>query len=64
MLSSFAMGFVGSMVANSFFSAMGGFGSEGDSDGDAGADETANNAAPDAGWDGDGADFGGGDFDV
>ena len=29
LLSSFAMGFVGSMVANSFFSAMGGFGDHG-----------------------------------
>jgi hypothetical protein len=62
LLSSFAMGFVGSMVANSFFSAIGGFGNEsGDAHADAGpADEPAEEAdyGDDGGFDG------GGDFDV
>lgn len=70
LMSSFAMGFVGSMVAQSFMSAIGGFGgeeaaadagAEGDpvaeNDPDAGADDYA-----DGGMD-DGGDFGG-DFDV
>jgi hypothetical protein len=71
LLSSFAMGFVGSMVAQSFFSAMGGFGST-----DTAPEETANAddaaqaegdpAADDYGDGGDfgGDDFGGGDFEV
>jgi hypothetical protein len=63
LLSSFAMGFVGSMVANSFFSAIGGFGNEsGEAQADAApADESAEGEADygdDAGFDG------GGDFDV
>lgn len=70
LLGSFAMGFVGSMVAQSFMSAIGGFGEEasadaGDSDaeGDAAADDTgAGDEYADAGMD-DGGDFGG-DFDV
>src|SRR5688500_18086292 len=37
LLSSFAMGFVGSMVANSFFSAMGGFGNDSSAPADEGA---------------------------
>lgn len=71
LLSSFAMGFVGSMVAQSFFSAIGGFGDSG-----AGAsDETASNDAADGNADdgssaddgfdaGGGDDFGGGDFEI
>jgi len=69
LLSSFAMGFVGSMVANSFFQAMGGFGSE-----DAHAHHDDEGAGHDAADDGDGevADYGGddggfdggGDFEV
>lgn len=72
LLSSFAMGFAGSMVANSFFNAMGGFGGGGEGDaasatdagneGEAGAD-TGGETADNADW-GDGGDFGGGDFDV
>jgi len=65
LLSSFAMGFVGSMVAQSFFSALGGFGDDG------GAPEAseANNDASDDGTlddDADSFDDGGGmdDFDV
>ena len=65
LLSSFAMGFLGSMVANSFFSAMGGFGGDATShEGDAGeahGDETqqADYENDDTGG---GDDFGGGDF--
>ena len=69
LLTSFAMGFVGSMVAQSFFSAIGGFG--GDEGGDHGsADETtAENDAgahDEGGLADDGGDFGdgGGDFEV
>lgn len=71
LMSSFAMGFVGSMVAQSFMSTIGGFGGEdaaadaggegdavAENDADAGADDYA-----DGGMD-DGGDFGGGDFDV
>jgi hypothetical protein len=61
LLSSFAMGFVGSMVANSFFSAMGGFGHDAAShdtgaEGDAHGDDTQQ-----ADYEHDGDDFGGGD---
>lgn len=70
LLSSFAMGFVGSMVAQSFFSAMGGFGGGGDASAEPQDDEGASdegalaeNEADDGGYD-DGGDFGGGDFDV
>ena len=71
LLSSFAMGFVGSMVANSFFSAMGGFGHEDaaagdenhDADGDQNADDTQYADNDDYGGDG-GFDGGGGDFEV
>jgi hypothetical protein len=67
LLTSFAMGFVGSMVAQSFFSAMGGFGDAG-----ATADESSNDESEVAdndselADDGDGFDDGGdmGDFDV
>jgi len=67
LLSSFAMGFAGSMIAQSLFSAMGGFGEHGaqaDAGADAGTDgeETAQ-ADEDYGDDG-GFDDGGGDFDV
>jgi hypothetical protein len=67
LLGSFAMGFVGSMVAQSFFSAIGGFGADAPAaDGDAAladaetGDAEAGDYADDAGDDG---DFGG-DFDV
>jgi hypothetical protein len=66
LLSSFAMGFVGSMVAQSFFSALGGFGDTG-----AAADEPANqddealaDNEADAGDDLGGDDFGGDDFEI
>jgi hypothetical protein len=72
LLSSFAMGFVGSMVAQSFFSAMGGWGDQGG--GEAGADETAAAdetggedtayAADEAGLDDGGGFDGGGDFEI
>ena len=69
LLSSFAMGFVGSMVANSFFSAMGGFGDEqahGESQGenDEGhADDTEHaDNGDDGGFDDGGFDGGGDDF--
>lgn len=77
LLSSFAMGFVGSMVASSFLSALGGFGGEAGNQGDAAGNgndgdngETADNAAVDdaagdnTGWDDGGGFDGGGDFDV
>jgi hypothetical protein len=69
LFSSFAMGFLGSMVANSFFSAMGGHDAalhEGDA-GDAHGDETQQADYQDHGDDfggddyGGGGDFGGGD---
>ena len=72
LLSSFAMGFVGSMVAQSFFSALGGFGGAGDLD-SAGAeangaqanDDAAEPADEDGFDDGDSFDDGDmGDFDV
>jgi len=63
LLGSFAMGFAGSMVAQSLFSAMGGFGG----DESASADEVTQ-AEDEAGYDdgdpGDGGDLGGGDFDI
>lgn len=63
MLSSFAMGFVGSMVAQSFFSAIGGFGeAPADAEADAASDEQDLAANDDGGQD-DFADDGG-DFDV
>jgi len=62
LLSSFAMGFVGSMVAQSFFSAMGGWGGD-----HAGQDSTADNqdasSEQDFGAD-DGGFDGGGDFEI
>jgi hypothetical protein len=67
LLSSFAAGFVGSMVAQSFFSSIGGFGEAGHDapadDGDTGADANTDVAGDDLGNGdfGDG-DFGGGDF--
>jgi hypothetical protein len=66
LLSSFAMGFVGSMVANSFFSAMGGFGGDHGATGDAGTAAEAgqeNDQLADYGDD-DGGFDGGGDFEV
>ena len=63
LLTSFAMGFAGSMVANSFFAALGGFGGDagqddaGHDDADAADDSTAE-LGDDGGFDG------GGDFDV
>jgi hypothetical protein len=64
LLSSFAMGFVGSMVAQSFFSAIGGFG--GGEEAHAQADDNAGNE--DASADDPGADDGdfgdGGDFEI
>jgi hypothetical protein len=69
LLSSFAMGFVGSMVANSFFSAIGGFGEEQshaeEPADDAGHDDEGGDQYADYGGDGgDGGDFGGGDFEA
>lgn len=71
LLSSFAMGFVGSMVANSFFSALGGFGGEQQAQGDdqnaeAGNEGEGGDQYADYGGDGgDGGDLGGGgDFEV
>ena len=66
LLSSFAMGFVGSMVANSFFSAMGGFGHDASAEGASSADEDAHADDTElAHHDDDGGDFGddGGGFD-
>jgi hypothetical protein len=68
LLSSFALGFAGSMVANSFFHAMGGFGDEAGA-GDAGnegaaTDDAGGETADNADWGDGGGDFGGGDFDV
>jgi len=71
LLSSFAMGFVGSMVASSFFSALGGFGDHGDpgaheeeghAEGGHGDEDHAEYA--DYGDDGGGFGDGGGDFEV
>jgi hypothetical protein len=61
LLSSFAMGFVGSMVAQSFMSAMGGFGDDepGETDGEVAEHDAT---AEDEAWGDDGGD--GGDFDV
>jgi hypothetical protein len=62
LLGSFAAAFAGSMVANSFFSAIGGFGEGGDADG-GGADADGGGADADATADLDGAgDLDGGDF--
>jgi hypothetical protein len=67
LLGSFAAGFVGSMVAQSFFSAMGGFGGFGGEDATASLDPGASadtEGAADADYSdgGDFGDFGGGDF--
>ena len=73
LLSSFAAGFVGSMVAQSFFSAIGGFGGDDAGNNDAanndGSDETTaenDSGGHDEGDFGGGGDFdgGGGDFEV
>jgi hypothetical protein len=71
LLSSFAMGFAGSMVAQSLFSAMGGFGDHGAHDAaeapndEPDASETAQaDEAGDDGGDFDDGGFDGGDFDV
>jgi hypothetical protein len=69
LLSSFAMGFVGSMVANSFFSAMGGFGNDSSAPADEGAlaesDQNSDTGGDDGGGFGDdGGGFDGGDFEV
>jgi hypothetical protein len=60
LLSSFAMGFVGSMVANSFFSALGGFGGDSSTEADGDGGETAANTSDDDGDHGfdDGGDLG------
>jgi len=65
LLSSFAMGFVGSMVANSFFQAMGGFGGEDDPShhDDPGSGHDDGGEVADYGGD-DGGFDGGGDFEV
>lgn len=69
LLSSFAMGFVGSMVAQSFFSAIGGFGGDAGAESQAAAEGTGDEGAlaeneADAGGYDDGGDLGGEDFDV
>lgn len=71
LLSSFAMGFVGSMVANSFFSAISGFGDHGAAADEPQQDEhhdegayAENDAGDDGGFDDGGFDDGGGDFEV
>lgn len=66
LLSSFAMGFAGSMVAQSVFSALGGFGDHGDADASASDDESDETAQADDqdGGDFDDGGFDGGDFDV
>jgi hypothetical protein len=68
LLSSFAMGFVGSMVANSFFSAMGGFGAdhgEGEQAEAATGEEAGHDGDQLADYGGDDGGFdGGGDFEV
>ena len=62
LLSSFAMGFVGSMVAQSFFSALGGFGGEAPPEAEGGLAE--NDAAADEDpYADDGGDFGG-DYEI
>jgi hypothetical protein len=63
LLSSFAAGFVGSLVAQSFFSAMGGFMGDGGQDAQAAHEETTD--AEPAEKDADGSDYGddGGGFD-
>jgi hypothetical protein len=70
LLTSFAAGFVGSMVAQSFFSALGGFGDPGAADASAAQDETAGAEEADTQY-ADGSDYGddggfdgGGDFEV
>jgi hypothetical protein len=62
LLSSFAAGFVGSMVAQSFFSALGGFGDAGAADASANADEAATEAEAEDGDDFGVGDLGGDDF--
>jgi hypothetical protein len=66
LLSSFAMGFVGSMVANSFFSAMGGFGGDhGEPTEAAGGEEAGHEGDQLADYGGDDGGFdGGGDFEA
>lgn len=66
LLTSFAMGFVGSMVANSFFSALSGLGDGAASDTDNADESVAQNDSSDedTAYDDDDADFGGDDFEV
>lgn len=67
LLSSFAAGFVGSMVAQSFFSAIGGFGGDEPGADHGSTDESTaqNDAEPDVEDNGGYSDFGdGGDFEV
>jgi hypothetical protein len=67
LLSSFAMGFAGSMVAQSVFSALGGFGDHGAADASASDESSEETAQVDDGGDDGGYDdggFDGGDFDV
>jgi hypothetical protein len=61
LLSSFAMGFVGSMVANSFFSAIGGFGGDPGGPSDANAESETDDGDDQLA---DYGDDGGGDFEV
>ena len=67
LLSSFAMGFAGSMIAQSLFSAMGGFGDHGAADASADADadtDEQETAQADEDYGDDGGFDDGGDFDV
>lgn len=67
LLSSFAMGFAGSMIAQSLFSAMGGFGDHGAADASADADTDTDGqetAQADEDYGDDGGFDDGGDFDV
>jgi hypothetical protein len=66
LLSSFAMGFAGSMIAQSLFSAMGGFGDHGaaDASADADADAEQETAQADEDYGDEGGFDDGGDFDV
>ena len=63
LLSSFAMGFAGSMIAQSLFSAMGGFGDHGSADAGSDTDE-GETAQADEDYGDDGGFDDGGDFDV
>jgi hypothetical protein len=64
LLSSFAMGFAGSMVAQSVFSALGGFGGSEASEADPGNEDAGELAQNDDGAADDGGDFSDGDFEI